>query len=93
MYIKSLNIKKYKILENIQIDFTIPDGENAVNIIAGVNGSGKTTLLKWILSIFDPNTSSSSYNLNGFAIRDDDIKIAEATILMPMLWSNNYQHI
>jgi len=49
MYINSLHIEKYQILEDLKMEFQVPkDGENVVNIIAGVNGSGKTTLLKWI---------------------------------------------
>jgi len=50
MYINSLEIVKYQILEDLKINFQIPkDNKNVVNIIAGVNGSGKTTLLNWIL--------------------------------------------
>jgi len=55
MYINSLNIEKYQILENLQIKFQIPsNNKNVVNIVAGVNGSGKTTLLKWILGKLEP---------------------------------------
>jgi len=50
MYINSLHIEKYKIFEDLKINFQIPkDSKNIVNIIAGVNGSGKTTLLDYIL--------------------------------------------
>ncbi len=49
MYINSLNINKYKVLENLKLEFQIPkDNKSVVNVIAGVNGSGKTTLLNWI---------------------------------------------
>ncbi|MEA2018375.1 MAG: AAA family ATPase [Campylobacterota bacterium] len=50
MYINSLKIDNYQVLEDLEIKFQIPkNGKNIVNIIAGVNGSGKTTLLKWVL--------------------------------------------
>ena len=46
MKIKSLSIKKDKILKNIFINFT--NNGNILNtvVIAGSNGSGKTTLLE-----------------------------------------------
>jgi len=52
MYINSLSIEKYKIFEDIKIEFQTPkENRNIVNIIAGVNGSGKSTLLEYILTI------------------------------------------
>ena len=53
MYINSLHIDKYKVLEDLKIDFQIPEDSklengNIVNVIAGINGSGKTSLLEWI---------------------------------------------
>jgi predicted ATP-binding protein involved in virulence len=74
MYINSLNIEKYQVLEYINIDFQIPkDDENIVNVIAGVNGCGKTTLLEWIRSRL------TSDNLNGKIIRDDNINLSNNT--------------
>lgn len=73
MHINSVDIKKYQILEDLHIEFQIPkDGENIVNIIAGVNGSGKTTLLKWILK------KLTFGHGNGFIIRNGQ-KIDEAS--------------
>ncbi|MCK4494574.1 MAG: AAA family ATPase, partial [Methylococcales bacterium] len=49
MYINYIKIKNFRILENVTIDFQIPDTEsNVINVIAGVNGSGKTSLLELI---------------------------------------------
>ncbi len=74
MYINSLHIKKYKIFEDLKIDFQTPkDDENIVNIIAGVNGSGKTTLLKWILNKIS-NTNVLKNEI-GSIIRDDNVEI------------------
>jgi predicted ATP-binding protein involved in virulence len=72
MYINSLEIVKYQILEDLKINFQIPtDNKNVVNIIAGVNGSGKTTLLNWILKRF------TLQNLNGKIIRDEIVKLSD----------------
>ncbi|MCK5679061.1 MAG: AAA family ATPase, partial [Flavobacteriaceae bacterium] len=74
MYINSLYIEKYQILENLKMEFQIPkDNKNVVNIVAGVNGSGKTTLLKWILK--KVSTSPSQKNDMGTLIRDDNVEI------------------
>ncbi len=59
MYIEKIEIKKFRVLENMEgnnaIHFQPPGGVtadpetgNVVNVIAGVNGSGKTTLLDLI---------------------------------------------
>jgi len=70
MYINSIEIEKYQILEDLEIKFQIPKGgKNIVNIIAGVNGSGKTTLLKWILG----RSYKHFTNFNGVMIIDDKI--------------------
>ncbi len=60
MYIEKVEIKKYRLLENITIRFqspasstAYPETGNIVNIVAGVNGCGKTTLLDLIA---DSNT-------------------------------------
>jgi len=74
MYINSLHIEKYKILEDLKMEFQIPtENQNIVNIIAGVNGSGKTTLLQYILEKF----SAEGRLINGNIIRDDNIAINE----------------
>ncbi|MCD4757233.1 MAG: AAA family ATPase [Arcobacteraceae bacterium] len=74
MYVNSLEITKYQILEDLKIEFQIPkDNKNVVNIIAGVNGSGKTTLLNWILNRFTDS------DLNGKMIRDDNINLVDNT--------------
>jgi len=72
MYINSLEIIKYQILEDLKIEFQIPkDNKNVVNIIAGVNGSGKTTLLNWILN----KLTNSDYN--GILTRDDNVVLGK----------------
>jgi len=83
MYINSLEITKYQILEDLKIEFQIPkDNKNIVNIIAGVNGSGKTTLLNWILNRFISN------DLNGKMIRDDNKNLVDNTLNHDM-WLKN----
>ena len=68
MYINSLHIEKYQILEDLKMEFQIPkDNKNVVNIIAGVNGSGKTTLLKWILLRLKYNN-----DFRGSLVRDEE---------------------
>lgn len=73
MYINSIHIEKYQILEDLKIKFQIPkDDKNIVNIIAGVNGSGKTTLLEWILSVLEygPYTSMGTLMRNEEIVND-----------------------
>jgi len=83
MYVNSLEITKYQVLENLKIEFQIPkDNKNVVNIIAGVNGSGKTTLLNWILNRFVSN------DLNGKMIRDDNKNLVDNTLNHDM-WLRN----
>jgi len=78
MYINSLHIEKYKILEDLKMEFQIPkDNQNIVNVIAGVNGSGKTTILEWIVDRLTID------NLDGTIIRDDRVK------LIKNHWINN----
>jgi predicted ATP-dependent endonuclease of OLD family len=56
MYINSVEIEKYKIFENLKIEFQIPENSklengNIVNVVAGVNGSGKTSLLEYLFDV------------------------------------------
>jgi len=53
MFLKKIKIHKYKIFEDLEINFQIPKdsiekNKNIINIIIGENGSGKTTLLEYI---------------------------------------------
>jgi len=53
MYINELHIEKYKVLEDIHINFQVPkDNQNALNILAGPNGCGKTSLLELLFNGF-----------------------------------------
>ena len=63
MYIEKIEIKKFRVLENMEGDnalyFQPPGGAtadpktgNVINVIAGVNGSGKTTLLDLICDVY-----------------------------------------
>jgi len=70
MHINSLYIEKYKIFEDLKIDFRVPkeslrENGNIVNIIAGVNGSGKTTLLEFLLDSikYTPQVLDENANL------------------------------
>ena len=83
MYINSLHIEQYKILEDLKMEFQIPQGnKNIVNIIAGVNGSGKTTILEWILD----RLTIANGNLDGTIIRDDIIDVKKDN------WVQNIYH-
>lgn len=55
MYLEKIKLNKFRVLENLEIKFQIPNSTtadsntgNIVNIIAGVNGTGKTSLLEAI---------------------------------------------
>ena len=49
MHIDKIQIKEFRVLENITINFIGPENnDNSINVIAGVNGSGKTSLLEAI---------------------------------------------
>lgn len=67
MYFKSIHIKKYRMLENLTLNFQAPrtptegDNGNVVNVIAGGNGTGKTSLFEGIKHFsthpYTPNSS------------------------------------
>lgn len=61
MKIRRLQIRKYKIFDKIEFDFTDGSGATLDNIIiAGINGSGKTTLMSLLVKLFsDPNNQSA----------------------------------
>ncbi|GEM_PF-1045286 len=72
MYLEKIEIKKFRVLENMEgnnaIHFQPPGGVtadpetgNVVNVIAGVNGTGKTTLLECIR---DTNTRVQTHPLS-----------------------------
>jgi predicted ATP-binding protein involved in virulence len=78
MFINSIHIEKYKIFEDLKIDFQIPENSkmengNIVNVIAGVNGSGKTTLLEWIYFYLGGQIKIISINGNNRTI-DTNLK-------------------
>ncbi len=67
-HIRSLHIGKYLILEALDLQFQVPeDGENVVNVIAGVNGAGKTTVLLLLCQAFQ-GASSSLFKDSGVSI-------------------------
>ncbi len=77
MYINSLHIEKYKILEDLKMDFQTPqDNENIVNVIAGINGSGKTSLLNYILE----KLSVSGRDIDGNITIDENIIITKISV-------------
>ena len=64
MYIKELQIKKYKILNDLTVKFQSPtNSNNVVNVIAGINGTGKTSLLESIAKGFDDIISPKDIHL------------------------------
>lgn len=58
MHLKKINIKRFRVLNDIDIHFQTPsNGENVVNVFAGVNGCGKTSLLEVIFeNISNPHS-------------------------------------
>ena len=53
MHINRIKIDEFRVLENLKIEFQVPDDKkNIINVIAGVNGSGKTSLLTLIKTSF-----------------------------------------
>ncbi len=55
MHLKRIHIEKYRVLEDLTINFQVPhtpskeNNGNVVNVIAGVNGTGKTSLFDAIV--------------------------------------------
>ena len=92
MYINSINIKKYKIFENLNINFQIPkDNENVVNVIAGINGTGKTTLLELLFRVFKVTNFENSENFE--LICNDTIKIDKKMVIRPFTETINGKDI
>ncbi len=53
MKIRKLNIKGYRVFDNLELDFTDKNGNILDTIVlAGINGSGKTSVLELIADIF-----------------------------------------
>lgn len=60
MYIESIHIKEFRIFKDFKIKFQPPEnGENVINVIAGVNGCGKTTLLEIFFEYFKKDLTES----------------------------------
>lgn len=60
MYIENIQIKEFRIFKDLDIKFQLPEnGENVINVIAGVNGCGKTTLLEIFFQYFKRNFTES----------------------------------
>lgn len=75
MYIEKIKIDKFRVLEDIEIQFQVPQSAtadpetgNVVNVIAGVNGTGKTSLLEALFEAFS-NLSSFYVNRKSGAIK------------------------
>lgn len=82
MYIKSIQINKYKILQNINLKFNIPKENSVVNLLVGINGSGKTSFLELIYSIFNGNlgvdAKNSDFELTYFDSLDNNEYIVKS---------------
>lgn len=50
MWLKRLEVKNFRSLENVKLDFT-----PGVNVLIGENGTGKTNLMKAVLKILGPS--------------------------------------
>lgn len=70
MYINSVYIEKYKVLEDLRIEFVVPkNNKNVVNVIAGVNGCGKSTILELISKTFNFDFTKNFYDDIKFNIK------------------------
>ncbi len=102
MYIQSIKIEQYKILKDLELTFQAPkNGENVLNVVAGVNGCGKTSLLH---SLFRPHDFSLKDNLKCCVFSSTNEKInnlsqyfsakpKEKIILIPAQLDFNYKTI
>ena len=63
MKIKKINIKKFKIFDSVEFNFT-DENDKALDkiVLAGINGTGKTTFLELIVSAFVENIKNNNYN-------------------------------
>lgn len=85
MKIRKIQIKKYKIFEDFEIDFTENDKAQNLIVLAGINGSGKTTLLRDVIFEFINKTFFKEdfiffiegNNINGEFIRELEISKKE----------------
>ncbi len=58
MKIKKIEIKKYKMFDDLTLDFTDINGNPLdVIVIAGINGSGKTSLLQLLRKLFSASSN------------------------------------
>lgn len=51
MHIEKIRLHKFRVLQDIEVKFLIPNdktNKNIINVIAGINGTGKTSLLEAI---------------------------------------------
>jgi len=68
MKIRKINLKNYKLFDNLELYFTNKNGQTLDTIVlAGVNGSGKTTLLELLKEIFSRKPSH--------VLKDSQIKL------------------
>ena len=72
MYIEKIKIDKFRVLDDIEIQFQVPQSAtadretgNVVNVIAGVNGTGKTSLLEALFSAISNPYNYFSVKKNG----------------------------
>lgn len=64
MYIKRMDIKKYRLLENVSLgSFLPPKGSSEVVVLAGPNGGGKSSILE-LISIALSNAWSLTFKMN-----------------------------
>ena len=72
MKIRKLNIKNYKLFDNLELDFTDENGKTLDTIVlAGVNGSGKTSILELLKEIFSRKPEKELAHL----LKDFQIKL------------------
>ena len=58
MHIEKIKLNKFRVLQNMEVEFLVPPAEanehgNTINVVAGVNGTGKTSLLEAIYLCFE----------------------------------------
>jgi len=62
MKIEKIIIEDYKILKNLQLDFTDKEGKPLdIIVLAGINGTGKTSILEYLRNHFFKNSNTISH--------------------------------
>ncbi|OQY55071.1 MAG: hypothetical protein DRR08_03075 [Candidatus Parabeggiatoa sp. nov. 2] len=74
MKLRKINLKNYKLFDNLELDFTDENGQTLDTIVlAGVNGSGKTSILELLKEVFSRKPENEHYRAD--LLKDSQIKL------------------